>query len=202
MSKRIIMERVRSYAVGLAVGGGMIGVAVLLCALCGGVTVQPQESVPWGRLGLYLLGFMSQGAGEELIFRGLLLAALRRKLPLTAAVGVSSAVFALVHMGNSGVTPLAIFNLMLFGVFACVYMLRCGGIWGVCAMHTAWNYVQGCVLGLAVSGSGMDATMLVSTVCGHNAISGGSFGPEGGLAVTLVLAGGTAAAMWLPRKKI
>ena len=60
-------------------------------------------------------------------------------------------------------------------------------IWGISAIHTAWNFTQGCVFGLSVSGEElMPSVFRVS--CNDAAIlSGGQFGPEGGLVVTLIL---------------
>jgi len=51
-------------------------------------------------------------------------------------------------------TPTALANLALYGLFAALYALREGGIWGISAQHTAWNWAQGNIFGLQVSGIG------------------------------------------------
>jgi hypothetical protein len=57
-------------------------------------------------------------------------------------------------------------------------------------MHTAWNLTQGNIFGLQVSGNNT-TTAIVHTVYAKDyasIITGGEFGPEGGLAVTAVTA--------------
>ena len=56
------------------------------------------------------------------------------------------------------------------------------------AMHTAWNLTQGNIYGLQVSGNDA-ANSVFTAVYDKNAsslITGGAFGPEGGLATTAV----------------
>ena len=100
----------------------------------------------------------------------------------------NSALFALLHAANVGISWLAFLNLLLFGLFASVYMVRRGNIWGICAIHTMWNFAQGNIFGLQVSG--MNPTASIFSFVGDDSkswINGGSFGPEGGICVTLVL---------------
>ena len=103
------------------------------------------------------------------------------------AIFVSSGLFAAMHVGNSGVSAIALLNVFLFGVFAAIYFLKRGSIWGVCAIHSIWNFTQANVFGCNVSGLVMN-TSIFSTVGNGGAWSGGEFGPEGGLGTTVVLA--------------
>ena len=77
---------------------------------------------------------------------------------------------------------------MLIAVlFALIYYLT-GDIWMTSAMHTAWNLSQGNIFGLLVSGNS-SANSVVTAVYSDNAsslITGGNFGPEGGLATSAV----------------
>jgi len=83
---------------------------------------------------------------------------------------------------------LAMGNLFLFGVFAALYALREGRVWGVFGMHAAWNWMQGNVLGLSVSGAPpVGGTWIRLVDAGPVWLTGGAFGPEGGLAVSAVL---------------
>jgi hypothetical protein len=86
--------------------------------------------------------------------------------------------------------PLAFFNLFLFGAFAAIYALAEGELWGICAWHAVWNWAQGDLLGLPVSG-GVHTGLWVSIHAnGPPILTGGTFGPEGGLAATGVLVAG------------
>lgn len=54
-----------------------------------------------GKIGLALFFAMLIALGEEILFRGLLMTGLRRKMPLIAAVGISSFYYAALHFLNS-----------------------------------------------------------------------------------------------------
>ncbi len=191
----------REYIAGFALGAAALCAAAGLAWACGTMSFRPVSGVSWGMLALFLLGFLIQGAGEEFLLRGYFMVSLTNRVPLAAAVGISSVVFALLHLGNSGITPLAIVNLTLFGVFAGVYMLRRDSIWGICAFHSAWNFFQGNVLGVQVSGGDMGPSLFAASSGGSTLINGGSFGLEGGLAVTAMLIAAIALVLLLPGKR-
>jgi membrane protease YdiL (CAAX protease family) len=177
--------------------GGLIGIVLYslslgLAAALGYVVLEhsnpSQEG--WAALGGVLvvaLGWAIQGPAEEILCRGWLLQATGRKRPWLGVV-LSSALFALLHSLNPSVTVLAFVNLFLFGTLACLYALREGGLWGICGLHAAWNWVQGNIFGIEVSGQHVAGGMLLNMkLVGPSIITGGAFGSEGGLAVTAVL---------------
>jgi membrane protease YdiL (CAAX protease family) len=182
----------RESLAGFAAGAGLFGAAVLLCVLTGTLTLrEPSSDGAPGWVALFLLGFLIQGLAEEVLCRGFLLVSLARRQPLPVAVLVSSLAFAAMHGLNQGVTPLALLNLALYGAFAALYLLKRGDIWGIAAFHAAWNFVQGNVFGIHVSGMAQMPSLLSFTPSGKGTwINGGGFGLEGGLAVTLVCAAG------------
>jgi membrane protease YdiL (CAAX protease family) len=115
------------------------------------------------------------------------------------AIAVSSVAFSLLHVDNAAVTPIALVNIALFGVFAGIYFLRRGSIWGIAALHSAWNFAEGNIFGVRVSGALPQASMFTATADGSMwLLSGGDFGAEGGLAVTAVLAIATIAVYCIP----
>ncbi|MCL2339622.1 MAG: CPBP family intramembrane metalloprotease [Actinomycetia bacterium] len=180
---------IREYLFGLLAGAALLSGALGICLLTGTITLESQAAtIPWGFLALFLLGYAIQGMSEELLCRGYLLVALARRQSVARALLISSAVFAALHGLNPSASPLAIVNLFLFGVLAAVYFLKRGNIWGVAAMHAAWNFAQGNLLGIAVSGTTSPTTLwqFSPTVAG-SWVNGGSFGLEGGLAVTFML---------------
>ena len=74
---------------------------------------------------------------EELFYRGLFFNALRRKLPIGLAVAVTAVVFGLAHM--IGGDPLVtIPPRVIFGVVACLLVIRTGSLLPGMALH-AWN---------------------------------------------------------------
>ena len=120
--------------------------------------------------------------------RGFLMLSLARRYSLPISVFSSSVFFALMHFGNTGVTVIGVLNIFLFGIFASLFTLRTGSLVGTCAIHTAWNFVQGHIFGCPVSGFvSVDSVLLSSLGKSGLKTGGGAFGPEGGLAVTLIL---------------
>ena len=121
---------------------------------------------------------------------------------LFTAVAVSSMMFAFLHASNSGVSILAFINLALFGVFASLYMLRMGNIWGVCAIHSVWNFTQGNFYGCLVSGINTNNSILSTDINIDRAVTnGGMFGPEGGVVATIVLLVAIMLVVYIPERK-
>jgi membrane protease YdiL (CAAX protease family) len=194
---------IRHYLGGLVLGSLMFALAVALCYLTGTLDFGGVSAdIPWGFLLLFLLGFVFQGMSEELLCRGYFLVSLARRQRLPIALIISSAFFSLLHCLNPGVTPLAFLNLFLFGAFAGLYFIKSGNIWGVAALHSAWNFVQGPLFGIPVSGSvGYPTLFNFSPNETGSLINGGAFGLEGGLAVSFVLVLGIVVFLCLrPRK--
>ncbi len=142
---------------------------------------------PLGILG-YLVGYLVQGMAEEVLCRGYLFVSLSRRHSVVYSAVLSALFFAMLHGANSGLTPLAVFNLFLFGIFAALLLVKCENIWVVGAFHSLWNFAQGNIYGIQVSGNSLQPAILNSSnVKGHGLINGAGFGLEGGLGVTLVL---------------
>jgi membrane protease YdiL (CAAX protease family) len=140
--------------------------------------------------------------GEEILFRGYLMMTLARKTNIWVAIILSSLTFAAFHTGNAAFSFIAFLNIFLFGVFAAVYMLKRGSIWGACAIHTAWNFIQGNVLGFSVSGTQKLESLLEAKPNGFGSIlHGGEFGLEGGLGATVILLIALLCALTMPTKK-
>lgn len=183
----------KEYLGGLGVGFVIFTVAVLLCVVTGSLKLQGLSSTfSIGIFVLFLLGYLIQGMAEEVLCRGYFLVSVSRRYPLAVGILANSVVFAALHLLNNGITVLAFINLVLFGVFASVYFIKRGNIWGVGALHSIWNLAQGNIYGIRVSGMQTSCSILSSEmVAGRELINGGDFGLEGGLAVTIVLVAGT-----------
>ncbi|MDE7446089.1 MAG: CPBP family intramembrane metalloprotease [Lachnospiraceae bacterium] len=180
---------IKDYLVGIAAGFLVFSAAVLICVLTGALRIEGfAATFGIGMFVLFVLGFMIQGMAEEVLCRGYFMVSVGRRNPMWAAILLNALVFAALHLFNSGISILAFINLVLYGVFASIYFIKGGNIWGVGAFHSMWNLVQGNVYGILVSGIDVDCTVLRSTsVEGMEIVNGGAFGLEGGLAVTVVL---------------
>ncbi len=198
---------VGDYLVGMIGGVALFGGAVGLCVLTGTAAVTRADAPPAvGLLLLFFAAFLIQGMSEELLCRSFLMVTLSRKLPLWACALTNAAMFSGLHMFNPGVTPIALVNIFLFGVFASLLTLRRGSIWMAAAVHSLWNFAQGNLFGIPVSGiAGMPAplstTVPTDGVWWQELINGGAFGIEGGFAATAVLVAGIFILMLLPTKR-
>lgn len=190
------------YLTGLAVGILMMTSITMLTVLFGANSIKLCSGINTGLILLYLLGFFFQGMSEEFIFRGCLMTSIGGKRSPYLAIGISAFAFALAHIANPGVSVLAMINLTLFGVFASVYMICFDDIWGVCAIHSIWNFSQGNIFGISVSGSGSTESIFRTSAESSSAIlTGGKFGIEGSIFTTLVLCIGIAAVLLIMSKR-
>ncbi|AEW20767.1 CAAX amino terminal protease family protein [Tannerella forsythia 92A2] len=177
------------YLKGIAVGFVFFSTVYLTLIATGSVTFDGLNSkASLAMLLLFFFGFVIQGAQEEILTRGYFMMSLSTRLPAIAAILISSFTFSVLHLFNSGFGLLAFVNLVLYGVFLAVYMLKTGNIWGVCAIHSVWNFSQGNLYGMPVSGMNIMETSLFSSslVEGKEWLSGGAFGPEGGVITSAV----------------
>ena len=72
---------------------------------------------------------------------------------------------------------------MLVGVPLSVAYLRTRALWMPVGIHFAWNYVQGFIFGLPVSGFRLPTSVLTARVHGAAWLTGSAYGPEGGCSV-------------------
>ncbi|MFS9172765.1 CPBP family intramembrane glutamic endopeptidase [Streptococcus sanguinis] len=189
---------------GLAVGFLLFSLVALLVLLSGA------GSFEWGQLTLepflYILIllplWMIQGGAEELVTRGWLFPAVSAKSNIFIGILISSALFGALHLFNPGVTVLSIVNIILDGIFACFLMLKYDNMWVLAGMHGAWNFVQGNIYGIQVSGQGASTSILnYSSQSSVDILSGGAFGAEGSIFATIVLIGCIAYLYWSLKKE-
>ncbi len=184
------------YLRGILWGVIMIGAAIAIPAMLGYIQYENVNSGYTAALASVLIvlpGWIVQGAAEEVLFRGFLFQILGIRWGVRVAILISALLFAFMHVFNQNIDILPFINLFLFGVFACVYGLREGSLWGIFALHSAWNWAQSSFFGMEVSGLPVRLGTLINlTETGPDWLTGGAFGPEGGVAVTLVLLVGIA----------
>ncbi len=176
------------YLLGLVIGFCMFSLVMLINLLTGASFFDGKGQFSLAVIAAYFFGYIIQGSSEELLLRGFFMLSYSSGHGAVSSVLMSSLLFSLLHMGNAGISFIAILNIFLFGIFAGFFMLRCNNIWGICAIHSAWNFTQGNFFGQRVSGaSGTSSIFVTGNNRIYSLINGGEFGPEGGLSVTLVL---------------
>ncbi len=190
------------YFIGIVIGALMISLPVLVCVLTGAAELTFNANVDPLIIILFLLAFMLQGMGEEVLLRGYFLTTLSRRTNTWTAIIISSLMFSLMHVGNANFGIIPFINITLFGIFAAVFMLKRGSIWGIGAIHTIWNFMQGNIYGFSVSGNPSMPTVFNCQLGEFGSIlSGGEFGIEGGLGATVVLLIALVVSLAMPAKK-
>ncbi len=190
------------YVIGYLAGVGIFVLAWALCLATGTAKLRGLSPTFSWTIVFFFLGFLVQGMSEEVLCRGFLMHSLANRYAPIVAIVLNSLFFAALHLANSGIAPLAFVNLFLFGAFASVYTWRRGNLWGIAALHAAWNFTQGNLLGILVSGQDFGPSVLVTELNEQGAwMNGGTFGLEGGLAVTIVLVLGIVVLCLMPTRK-
>lgn len=169
----------RELLIGVGIGVVMTIVAWGPIAAMGGVVAGDGWTA--GDLFLVMLPMALNAAGEELLFRGYLFQRASEILGPVVATLLSAGAFAAGHLGNPGATPASTTVIFLAGVFFALCYLRTGSLWLPIGAHLSWNLVLAKVLGLPVSGLDFGGSLLATRDAGPAWITGGSFGPEGGL---------------------
>ena len=185
---------VSSSLLGLALGVSMFLAVGLLLWLTGWAVFHWDR--PLAELAVMVVVVLPPAAAEEIAFRGYVLVTLRQWKGWPLAIGLSSVLFSLAHSLNPGLNGLALLNIVLAGLAFSLAMRWKGSLWLPLGFHFAWNYVQGPVLGFPVSGLAAFGVGPASQLVGPVLWTGGGFGPEGGLVVTVVV-GVTCAILWI-----
>lgn len=180
----------RELGVGLLMGSVMILLVAVLEGILGVArftlgAAPPARLLLWAG-GLLLFGFIA-ATNEELIFRGYPFQRLVEAVGAVAAVGLCSALFGAVHLGNPHHTWISTLNTALVGIPLAVAYLRTRLLWLPIGIHFAWNFVQGFFLGLPVSGVQIPYPLFRAEVSGNALLTGGNYGPEASLLATAVV---------------
>jgi uncharacterized protein len=177
---------------GFAIGGGALVIAVLGLFAGGMLRYAPADGTA-AELVLVLardLGVLGvAAAAEEAIFRGYPFQVLVQWLGAVVATVLASAAFALVHLRNPNIGVFGVTNIFLAGVLLSVAYLRTRSLWFATGVHLGWNWTMASVFDLPVSGLDFFETPVYdAAVRGPDWLTGGAFGPEGGLFGTVAFA--------------
>ena len=146
----------------------------------------------WGTFaGLGTGALAALGAAEEVIFRAYFFRLLSMATGTWIAVLVSSALFGAVHAANPGANLFSSLAIALEArvILAGAYAVT-GRLWVPIGLHAGWNFAEGALFGMSVSGGPASAALSHGTLRGPTILTGGAFGPEASIAVLLCLAVG------------
>lgn len=180
----------RCFGRGLGIGLAMAAAAVALELLTGGATLQRtgEPVAAWlVAAGWAVTSLTIAALGEELLFRGFPLArAADVVLPAVAAL-VLTVGFTALHGGNPGVTAVGLLNIGLASLVLSAAFFWWGGLPAAWGIHLGWNAGLGVMVDAPVSGIQLRMPAIEFVESGADWITGGAFGPEGGLVATVVM---------------
>ncbi len=153
-----------------------------------------------GGLWVVLAVSIASGVYEEMVFRGLIFRHLETMLGTWAALALTSAFFGLAHIANPNATWFAAFAIAVEAglMLGAAYMLT-RRLWLASGLHAAWNFTQGWVYSIPISGGKPPEGLLLTSRTGPELITGGGFGLE---ASEVALIGATLAGLVLLRMAI
>lgn len=180
----------RNVLLGLLGGVGAALVVALLPLVFRLADLQPipNERMRWPSVLFVSILLLFGAVGEEMLFRGYGFQVLVRGIGAFATILPVSVLFGLAHSQNLNFGPLALFNTILWGVVLGFAYIRSGDLWLPIGLHFGWNWALP-LLGENLSGFTMDVTGFAMHWRVGPLLSGGAYGPEGGLLTTAVAIG-------------
>jgi membrane protease YdiL (CAAX protease family) len=183
----------RNLGLGLAIGGLSLGLAVALAMIFGQLSfeinrgTEPIKLLSGLATSLFVLALAA--AFEEAFFRGYAFQTLTRSNLAWLAIALTAVFFGAVHLGNPSSGPISTADTILAGILFGLAYLKTRDLWFPFGIHLMWNWMQGPVFGIEVSGlTELSSVSILREIDnGPNWLTGGSYGIEGGLASTIAL---------------
>lgn len=182
----------RSWGVGTLVGMGLALVALAL-VLLGDARVQTtgEAAAAYVARGLAVAALLLPAAlSEELLFRGYPLSRLSRAAGRVTASIALALVFALTHLVNPARSAFGLVNIGLASLMLSAAFFTRGGLWVAWGTHFGWNTGLALLADAPVSGIRFEVPALEYLAGTRDWVTGGAFGPEGGLAATVAMGAG------------
>lgn len=184
-----------TYFIGVFVSVFLVGLSVAIIIMTGTIKYQGIfENADIPMVILLTGGFIVQGATEEILCRGIVFHALKEKTSLVTAMAVSTILFILPHWsalfaGEMIYGAVGVINLILISIIFSFLTIQFKSIWAACGLHSFWNAILYCVLGLNLSGNEETHTAIFDMQSvGDNIWNGSLYGIEASIVTTMVLA--------------
>lgn len=182
----------RELAAGLLAGAGIFSLVVGIAAAIGVYRMGPLHS--WQTIWPMLAMAVFSGVSEEILFRGIIFRYVERLAGSWIALAISAAIFGGAHLANPNASPIAAIAIAIEAglLLGAVYMLT-RRLWAAIGLHAAWNFTQGWIFGIPVSGNN-EPGLVQGQLRGAEILTGGGFGLEASI-IAMVVA--TGAGLWV-----
>lgn len=199
-----------ALARGLALGAGAIIATTALMWIAGALRFESlamlegseSASRAWSGTALRLLFMLAPAAlWEELIFRGYLWHVAAEAGGARIARWSTSVGFSAVHFLNPGAGARTAVVVLLAGLCLGLIRERLDSLPAAFVAHLAWNWIMAAVLHVPVSGLTFASPGYRGVLSGPDWLTGGVWGPEGGVLAALIMVAGLLWFEWPHRRE-
>lgn len=176
--------------------GALVSLAPVACGLAHFEKIpDPAAGFAFGKLIFVTVLLLFGVVGEEMMFRGYAFQIVLRTFGPWATILPFALIFAWAHSGNLNASPLGLANTALWGVLLGYAVYRSGSLWLPIGLHFGWNWALP-AFGTNLSGFNLSLSGYTLNWTAPEILSGGAYGPEGGLVTTVA---GLGLGWWLSR---
>ena len=187
-----LQERtIKEIGIGFLLGFLMVAGIFLVEYGLGYVEIARRELVLGDALvvaGSSLALFAVVAFAEEALFRGYIFQTTIQAITFLPAMILFSTLFALAHWGNPNVSAGGLVNIAIAGVWLSFAYMKTRSLWLPFGLHWGWNFSLTTLFSFPTSGmTHPDRQLFVLEQSGPEWLTGGAFGPEGGVLATIAL---------------
>jgi membrane protease YdiL (CAAX protease family) len=176
----------RDLVAGVALGTGWLAMSVGVAWAAGWASYEAPVALSGPHLLLAATSVFLNVLTQQLLLCGYIFQTIRSRSGFLVSTLVSATLFSAYHVGAFEGAWVPAVNVFAAAVLFCLAYEITGTLWFPLGIHFAWNLLLGPVLGLTVSGTGqLGLGWKVFVIDGPAYLTGGAFGLEGGLVVTL-----------------
>jgi uncharacterized protein len=172
-------------AAGIAVGALLFSAMTGIVAVLGGFEVLGLRGT--GQIWTMLAIAVVSGTVEETVFRGIILRHMEALIGTWGSLAFTSALFGALHITNPDATWFSSLAIALeAGILLGAAYLLTRRLWLAIGIHAAWNFTQGWVFSVPVSGGDAPLGLLITRRIGPDWLTGGDFGLEASVVAMVV----------------
>jgi membrane protease YdiL (CAAX protease family) len=197
----------RHLLIGSAMGTLAMCAAVAMAIAGGGLSFEINEAFDAAAIARGLAAsfaiFAAGAAFEEALFRGYVLQTFTRAGWAWFAIALTALPFGIAHLRNPDANLISTANTVLAGVWFGLAYLKTRDLWFPFGIHLMWNWTQGSIFGIEVSGlTELSRPSLLAEIDrGPAWLTGTSYGAEGGIVCTIAILASIALIYFLPGLK-
>lgn len=191
----------RDILLGTIIGFLWLVLSLTILGTFGWANPQPAGSINGIALGVAGVAMVLNTVTQEVLARSYIFQTIEAQTNPTWAVLISTLIFTLYHAAGFNGAWLPAINVFGAGILFGIAYYLAGNLWLPIAIHFTWNFLLGPVSGLTVSGQDLANAWQLFTVQGPALFTGGEFGVEGGLIVTVITVTSIVVLwLWYPRQ--